>query len=310
MTAMNQIVDISHAAAGLSSHLDNLVIDVDGEKERIPFGDMAALILSSPQVVLTQPALASLSCNNIAVVICGPNHLPCGMVLPLAAHYAQTQVFEKQSRLSLPEKKRVWRSLVKAKIRGQARVLLLVRGDDFGLEKMAREVRSGDRTNVEGQAARRYWSSLFDPGFRRDFAARGENGMLNYGYALMRGLVARALCASGLHPGLGVHHHHRFNPLPLADDFIEPFRPLIDYQVWRWLQDNDGSEDLPREAKAFLLSAFVERNETGGQYRTLFTGLNQMASSFVKVCRGEADDISIPDVLSVSKRGAGEERSR
>ena len=307
---MNRIVDISHAAAGLSSHLDNLVIDAGGEKERIPFGDIAALILSSPQVVLTQPALASLSRNNVAVVICGPNRLPCGMVLPLAAHYAQTQVFDKQSRLSLPAKKRVWRSLVKAKIRGQARVLIQVRGEDFGLERMAREVRSGDRTNVEGQAARRYWSGLFGPGFRRDFAAKGENGMLNYGYALLRGLVARALCASGLHPGLGVHHHHRFNPLPLADDFIEPFRPLVDSRVWRWFQDNEGPEELTGEAKAFLLTAFVERNETGGQYRTLFSGLNQMAASFVKVCRGEADDVSIPEVLSIPVERAGKERPR
>lgn len=295
---MNRIIDISQESTRLSCYLDNLVIEAQSSRQLIPFLDIAALVISHHQVTLTQQVLASLSGNNIAVIVCDMRHLPSGMMLPLSAHYAQTQIFDMQARLSSPAKKRVWRSLIKAKIKAQARVLLLAYGEDFGLLKMAREVKSGDTTNIEGSAARRYWSSLFGSMFRRDFQANDENSMLNYGYALMRGLVARALCAAGLHPCLGIHHHHRSNPFPLADDFIEPLRPLVDHQVWRWCQKNDLSEGLSQEGKAFLLSEFVDRHEIGGQYRTLFTGMNLMASSFAKVCKGEQANIAIPDQLS------------
>jgi CRISPR-associated protein Cas1 len=295
---MNRIIDVCHDKARLSCKLDNLVIEARDETQLIPFKDIAALVLSSQYVLLTQPVLSSLSCCNVVVIVCDERHIPCGMVLPLSSHYAQAQIFDIQARLSVPSKIRVWRSLVKAKILAQAKVLTLVHGEDFGLSRMAQEVKSGDTTNVEGKAARRYWVSLFHPDFKRDFQSPDENSLLNYGYALIRGLVARALCASGLHPCLGIHHHHRSNPFALADDFIEPLRPFVDYQVWCWVSENGIDKGLTREGKVFLLSRFVDRYAMGGQYRTLFSGLNQMASSFVKVCRGEQIDISIPSPLS------------
>ena len=302
---MNRIIDVCQESARLSCKLDNLVIEAGDENVAIPFKDIAALVLSNQQVLITQPVLSSLSRHNIVLVICDERHMPCGMILPLFSHYAQTQVFEIQASLSAPSKKRVWRSLIIAKIMAQAKVLALIHGEDFGLCRMAQEVKSGDTTNVEGKAARRYWISLFHPNFKRDYQSADENAMLNYGYALVRGLVARALCASGLHPCLGVHHHHRSNPFALADDFIEPLRPFVDYQVWRWASANDVREGLSREAKAFLLSKFVDRHSMGGKYRTLFTGLNQMASSFAKVCRGEQADISIPSPLSFTSLEEG-----
>ena len=235
--------------------------------------------------------------NNVSLVVCDSRHLPSGMMLPLSVHYVQTQVFEIQSRLSIPAKKRVWKSIVKSKIGGQARVLLQTCGEDFGLLKMKNEVRSGDPTNVEGKAAKRYWTSLFGTSFKRNFDAKDENAMLNYGYALMRGIVARGLCASGLHPSLGIHHHHRANPFALADDFIEPLRPLIDLAVWKWSRENDISLGLTREGKKYLIFEFTDKYNIQGQYKTLFTGVNQMASSFVKVCKGDQLDISIPSIF-------------
>lgn len=304
---MNRIIDVCQDKARLSCKLDNLLIEAEDETELVPLKDIAALVLSNRHVVLTQPLLSSLSCSNVVVIICDERRIPCGMILPLSSHYAQAQVFEIQSRLSAPSKKRVWRSLVKAKIMAQAKVLTLVRGEDFGLFRLAQEVKSGDTTNVEGRAARKYWVSLFHPSFKRDFQSPDENAFLNYGYALIRGLVARALCSSGLHPCLGVHHHHRSNPFALADDFIEPLRPFVDYQVWFWVSENGSSQGLTREGKAFLLSRFVDRFAIGGQYRTLFSGLNQMASSFVKVCRGEQIDISIPTHISFNSLKEREE---
>ena len=304
---MNRIIDVCQDKARLSCKLDNLVIEAQDETLFIPLKDIAALILSNQHVLLTQPVLSSLSCNNIVVIVCDERHIPCGMVLPLSSHYFQAQVFDIQARLSVPSKKRVWRSLIKAKIMAQAKVLILVHGEDYGLSRMAQEVKSGDTTNVEGKAARRYWISLFHTDFKRDFQSPDENALLNYGYALIRGLVARALCASGLHPCLGVHHHHRSNPFALADDFIEPLRPFVDYQVWRWVSEKGIDKGLTREGKAFLLSRFVDRHAIGGQYRTLFSGLNQMASSFVKVCRGEQIDISIPTPISFNSLKEREE---
>ena len=303
MKKMNRIIDITQESTRLSCYQENLVIEVDGVKNLFPFMDIAALILSNRQVILTQPVLASLASHNIVAIVCDAKHLPCGMLLPLSAHYAQTQVFDIQSRLALPAKKRVWRSLIKAKIKAQGEVLSKTQGDDFGLMGMVHKVKSGDTTNIEGRAARRYWTMLFGPGFKRDWQAKDQNSMLNYGCAIIRGLGARSLCASGLHPCLGVHHHHRSNPFALADDFIEPLRPLVDFQVWRWYRQNeDPGVGLTKEAKSFLLSRFTDRFEIGGQYRTLFSGLNQMASSFVKVCRGESTDIAVPSLpLGYSK---------
>ena len=186
---MNRIIDFCQDKAYLSCKLDNLVIAAEDETVLIPFKDISALVLSNQHVLLTQPVLSSLSCNNVVVIVCDERHIPCGMILPLSSHYAQAQIFDIQARLSAPSKKRVWRSLVKAKISAQAKVLTLVHGEDFGLFRMAQEVKSGDTTNVEGKAARKYWVSLFHKDFKRDFQSPDENALLNYGYADRKSVV-------------------------------------------------------------------------------------------------------------------------
>jgi hypothetical protein len=169
-------------------------------------------------------------------IVSNEKHLPAAMLLPLSTHSTQTERFARQAAVSLPTRKRAWQQIVQAKLRAQARLLEETTGADQGLHVMAGRVRSGDPDNLEAQAARVYWPALFGKeasgeAFRRDPEGEGINVHLNYGYAVLRAIVARALCASGLHPSLGVHHHNRYDTFCLADDLMEPFRPLVDRVV-------------------------------------------------------------------------------
>lgn len=196
------------------------------EEVTMPLADVAALIVSHPQVTYTHAVLPGLAAAGAIFVACDEKHLPAAMLLPLVAHSTQTERIGKQAALSLPTRKRLWQQIVQEQIYARARLLEERTGKDWGLTPMAAQVRSGDPQNLEGQAARIYWQNLFSPEpFRRDPEAEGLNSCLNYGYAVLRAAVARALCGAGLHPSLGLHHHNRYDPFCLADDFMEPFRP-------------------------------------------------------------------------------------
>jgi CRISPR-associated protein Cas1 len=208
----------------------------DTETQTIPFADIAVLVTSHPQISFTQAALAGLAAAGGMLIVSNEKHLPAAMLLPLSTHSTQTERFARQAAVSLPTRKRAWQQIVQAKLRAQARLLEETTGADQGLRVMAAKVRSGDPDNLEAQAARIYWPALLgkdasgEP-FRRDPEGEGINVHLNYGYAVLRAIVARALCASGLHPSLGVHHHNRYDTFCLADDLMEPFRPLVDRVV-------------------------------------------------------------------------------
>jgi CRISPR-associated protein Cas1 len=210
----------------------------DTETQTIPFADIAVLVTSHPQISFTQAVLAGLAAAGGTFIVSNEKHLPAAMLLPLSTHSTQTERFARQAAVSLPTRKRAWQQIVQAKLRAQARLLEETTGADQGLRQMAARVRSGDPDNLEAQAARIYWQALFgkdasaEP-FRRDPEGEGINAHLNYGYAVLRAIVARALCASGLHPSLGVHHHNRYDTFCLADDLMEPFRPLVDRVVAR-----------------------------------------------------------------------------
>ena len=180
---------------------------------------------------------------------------------------------------SLPLRKRLWQQLVRAKIRAQGRLLQELHGTDSGLVAMAERVNSGDAGNIESQASRRYWPLVFnDPKFRRGSEGPDQNAHLNYGYAILRATVSRALCAAGLHPSFGLQHHNRYDPFCLANDVMEPFRPAIDRAVYRWIQDHDPAEPLKKEAKAALLAPFFARFVVEGESRTLFDGAARVSS--------------------------------
>lgn len=265
------------------------------EEVTVPLSDLAALIVSHPQVSYTHAVLSGLAAAGATFIACDEKHLPAAMLLPLVGHSTQTERFAAQAQLSTPQRKRLWQQIVRAKIRSQARLLEERTGDDGGLGLLATQVRSGDAGNLESQAARIYWRALFGD-FRRDPEGDGLNACLNYGYALVRAVVARALCGAGLHPSFGVHHHNRYDAFCLADDLMEPFRPLVDRVVAR-LQDERGSEvALDRDAKRALLTGVLSRYTAEGESRTLFDWAARSASALAAVIEGRAKKFTLPEL--------------
>jgi CRISPR-associated protein Cas1 len=296
---IDRIVDISESAATLSVRYSQLVIEPEGglEATTTPLADLAVLVISHPRVLMTQAVIAGLAENGGAVVICGDKFLPTAMMLPLQTHTTQTERFAKQAQAPLPLRKRLWQQIVQAKIRAQGRALRDLHGSDAGLLAMAERVRSGDAGNFESQASRRYWPLVFgDPKFRRGSEGPDQNNHLNYGYALLRAMVARGLCAAGLHPSLGLQHHNRYDTFCLANDLMEPFRPVVDRAVHGWIQDHDATQPLDKTSKAFLTAAVLRRYELEGESRTLFDLVNRAASSLARAFMGESKQLQIPEV--------------
>ncbi len=194
------------------------------------------------------------------MVLCAANHAPMAMLVPIEGHHAQNARFRAQWDAPLPFRKRAWKAVVSAKIRNQGSLLAAL-GRDQGdaLLLMAERVRSGDNANAEAQAARRYWPSLMGSDFRRDRDVEGANALLNYGYTVMRAAVVRAVIAAGLHPTIGLHHANRLNAFALADDLVEPFRPLVDAVVLHMIETGHEEVDGPAKARlAALLSADLD----------------------------------------------------
>lgn len=211
-------------------------------------------------VTCTLPVLDALMRHGAALIVCDGAMHPSGMMLPLAGHFQQTRRMIAQATASLPARKQIWKQIVVAKVRAQAANLVALRGHDGGLGVLAGQVRSGDPKNIEAQAAQRYWPLLFnDPLFRRRFDAPDQNRLLNYGYAVLRAAVGRAIVASGLHPSLGVHHHARENPFCLADDLMEPYRPLIDTEVVEIAGEWGGDVALSGKIKERLVGVMHGR---------------------------------------------------
>jgi CRISPR-associated protein Cas1 len=223
------------------------------------------------------------------------------MLLPLQAHYVQGERFFAQSQAKLPLRKRLWQQVVRAKIRLQGDVLKTMRGLDAGLPSLAGEVQSGDIANVEAQAARRYWQHLF-PGqdFRRDRDSPGENQMLNYGYAVLRAITARAACSVGLHPSLGLHHRNRYNAFCLADDLMEPFRAAVDLVVCRTVDEQGADVQLSQETRHRILDSLYRRWQVSGESRSLFEATQMLASSLMENYLGRRMPLRLPTTLETT----------
>lgn len=231
---IKRIIDISEPAYLHQKH-QQLLIDKNGKTvAQIPIEDIGVLILQHPAIVISQAVIITCQQNNVAIVFCDARHLPYSVLLPISdGNSLHSKIIQQQINLSLPAKKRVWQQIVRHKISGQARVLKHVGKNAVALERLAENVKAGDPDNLEAQAAQKYWRLLFGDDFRRDTDAEGINSLLNYGYAIMRAMVARAIVASGLHPALGVQHSNQYNGLCLADDVMEPFRPWVDLRVYQ-----------------------------------------------------------------------------
>lgn len=266
----------------------------------IPVEEIAVVLLSSRRATVSVAALDGLSAAGAAVVVCGPDMLPTGMLLPVAGHFEHTRRLSAQIDGPRPLRKRVWQEIVRAKVRSQGSLLETFRGDAHGLYELANKVRSGDPDNIEARAAQRYWPALMgSPDFRRRSDADGANSLLNYGYAVLRACVARSICAAGLHPAVGVFHHGRGNPFCLADDLMEPYRPVVDGVAATIAGETPGSAPtLDPSTKARLVSVLQDGLDHEGEVRPVMDWIARSAASLARrVCRETSEPVFFPSGL-------------
>jgi len=298
---IKRILEISSEPYHVSVHLDQLVLrprDDGAESPRtVPCEDVGILVVDHLSVSYSHQALTRLLDFGAAIVLCGPNHLPTGLLLPLASHTEVVWRVDCQIAAKRPVKKRLWRQLVRAKIRHQAENLPVGTPARERLLTLAAAVRSGDPENVEAQAARFYWEAwLGDRIFRRQ--PDGEdaiNGMLNYGYAVLRAAVARALVSAGLFPPLGIHHCNRGNAFCLADDLLEPMRPWVDAVVAGCV--GRGQVGVNRDTKSALLGLLHRTVRVGKQKGPLMVGLHRTCASLVRCFTGEEAKLLVPRLM-------------
>ncbi len=265
----------------------------------IPIEDIGVVVLDCQQITITQGLLDALLANNCAVISCNSSHLPVGLMLPLDGNTTQSERFRVQIDASLPLKKQLWQQTIQCKIKNQSAVLQHVHGTVFdNMERWASAVKSGDSENLEGRAAAFYWKTIFPskPYFTRGQEGEAPNNLLNYGYAIVRTIVARALVASGMLPTLGIHHHNRYNAYCLADDIMEPYRPYVDMKVIEIMQKGVAYDEITTECKQELLSIPVMDVWIDGHTSPLMVAVSQTTASLYKCYSGESRKIIYPEM--------------
>lgn len=299
---LRKTVEIATLGTRLSVALGQLVIDrPEQPKASVPIEDLGVLVVDDGRASYTQAVFIECLAAGATIIVSGRDHLPAGMMLPLDGHHTLTERHRAQAEAGAPLKKRLWQALVAAKLRQQGRLLHALHGHDAGLAAMAGRVRSGDPDNFEAQGAQRYWPRLFGKEFRRDRAASDANALLNYGYAVVRAAVARSLVASGLIPSLGVWHHNRANPFCLADDMLEPWRPLVDARVRALILPGEPPPTLDdRATRVALLAIFNETVMVGSKRWPLLLGIEQAASSLAKaIINNDRAALLVPESLAL-----------
>ncbi len=285
---MKRTVEVSTRGTQLSIKDARMVVQRDGDiLGRIPMEDIGLVVLDSVGIMLSSGFLSALTDHGGAVLVCDGRHLPSGLYLPLAGNSLHAERVRFQANASEPLKKNLWAKMVRAKVLNQA-ALLEDQPSRQRLMELATKVRSGDSGNIEAQAARVYWPSLFAASldrskqpFRRRRNGGFPNSHLNYGYAVLRAATARALCGAGLHPGFGIHHHNRYSGYPLADDLMEPFRPWVDAAVLELL-DQGEEGPLSRESKKRLLEVLVDKASMPSGDGPLLVALERGAASLAE----------------------------
>lgn len=264
----------------------------------VPIEDIGVVVLDNKQITITQGALAELVANSAAVITCDSKCMPTGMLLSLSGNTLYQERFRNQIEAAIPLRKQLWQQTVKAKIENQAYCLQKNTSKSFvPLHVLARKVRSDDADNHEAQAAAYYWKNLFPNGFTRDKDGIPPNNLLNYGYAILRAVIARALVGSGLLPVYGIHHHNRYNAYCLADDIMEPYRPFVDDLVISTMKKMEVSDDLTVALKREMLSIPVLDVVIGGKRSPLMIAAGLTTASLAKCYNGEAREISYPSFL-------------
>src|SRR5690554_1045305 len=268
------------------------------EAERtIPIEDIGMIILDNKRLTITQGVLEELLANNCALITCDSTRMPVGLMLPLDGNSVQTEGYRDQIEASLPLKKQLWQQTVQSKIRNQAFVLSK-RNDAVvkNMEVWANQVRSGDPDNLEARSAVYYWANLFPEieGFYRERDGIAPNNLLNYGYAILRSVVARALVSTGLLPSIGIFHKSKYNAYCLADDIMEPYRPYVDNLVCEIIADGEDIATLSKEVKARLLNIPVLDVTIEGNRRPLMNAVTQTTASLYNCFSGRLRKIKYP----------------
>lgn len=271
----------------------------DDDFRSIPIEDIGVVVLESRQITLTNALLSALLENNVAVISCDEKHMPVGLILPLSGHTLQSERFQAQIGSSLPLKKQLWQQTIQCKIHNQAAVL--TRNTNLEAKNMLvwkEKVKSGDNENMEARAAAYYWKNLFTgiPNFVRDQYGESPNNLLNYGYAILRAVIARSLVSSGLLPTLGIHHHNRYNAYCLADDIMEPYRPYVDEKVINILDSGLTTDELTPELKRELLKIPTIDVTINGKRSPLMIAATTTTSSLARCFIGESRKIIYPEI--------------
>jgi len=304
---IKRVIEISSEPLRLSVRYGQLILEkpheITDQPVSIPCEDIGVVVIDHPQACFTHSAIASLVESGASIIFCGKNHLPAGLALPISTNTEVVSRINDQINISKPISKQIWKQLIVGKIHAQADNLEHAPSSQLRLRNMAATVKSGDPSNIEAQAARVYWSVWLSDSanhaagvckikFKRDIDGDGINALLNYGYAILRAGVARAIVSAGLIPALGIHHKNRSNAFALADDLLEPIRPIADRVVRSLVRR--GIWEINRDAKQELLGMLHRTVMFEDQTGPLMVVFHRYSASFLRCMRGESKRLSIP----------------
>ncbi|MBF0416343.1 MAG: type II CRISPR-associated endonuclease Cas1 [Magnetococcales bacterium] len=293
---MERVVEITGSKRHLSLFRGFMVIKgEEGELGRVALDDIGVVVAAGYGITMSNELLVALAGRGAGFVVCNHRFEPTAWLLPVSGHHQQSRRMQQQLQAGKPLKKRLWQSIIQGKIRFQAEVLAALQISHEVVASMAQNVRSGDPGNLEAQAARRYWPLLMGKEFRRDPQSDAVNSMLDYGYTILRSCAARAVTAAGLHPSLGIHHYGPGNPFCLADDIMEPFRPVVDLAVV--MLRREGREQVDRDTKARLVGVLLQ--DTLGKQGTtpVATAITRLVVSVAHSFENSQSMIELPEKL-------------
>lgn len=284
------------------SHKDKQLVISFPEKDRnnrtVPIEDIGVVVLENQQITISHGCIAALLQNNVAVISCDATHMPTGLILPLDGGHTQSERFRYQIEASVPLKKQLWQQTIQQKIYNQARVLENIGLQVDNMYRWYKSVRSGDPDNYEGRAAAYYWQAIFAEfmSFNRHRAGEPPNNLLNYGYAILRAIVARSLVSSGLLPTLGIFHRNKYNAYCLADDIMEPYRPFVDQMVYEIVSEGIPFSDLTTELKMRLLKLPQVNVYFNDMTSPLLVGMSRTTASLARCFEGVSRKINYPEI--------------
>lgn len=293
---IGRIVEIAENSRHLSMNRGLMAVhETSGERQQIgqvPLDDIVAVIANAHGLSYTNNLLVALAERGAPFVLCAANHNAVGMLLPIDGNFEQAKRIEAQIAATLPTRKRIWASIVRSKLEQQASVLEAAGAPSAPLFALAAKVKSGDPQNLEAQGAQKYWRLLFGDSFRRHQDGEDINGLLNYGYTVLRAATARSIVAAGLHPSIGLHHSNDNNAMRLVDDLMEPFRPVIDMKVWHLHQQ--GEINVTPDTKRMLVRTLYDDVQTQVGATPVLVCLQRLAVSLAQIYLGQRSKLDLP----------------